>query len=39
LIPIVGGLLWFVAVVFGLGALVVAVWWGRAAARAAPAAA
>jgi hypothetical protein len=29
---------WFAAVVFGLGALVVAIWWGRSAARA-PAAA
>src|SRR5215216_2556281 len=39
LIPILGGLVWFAAVVFGLGALVVAVWWGRSAARVAPAAA
>jgi hypothetical protein len=39
LIPILGGLVWFAAVVFGLGALVVAVWRARAAARAAPAAA
>jgi hypothetical protein len=39
LIPILGGLVWFAAVVFGLGALLVAVWRGRAAARAAPAAA
>jgi hypothetical protein len=37
LIPILGGLVWFVAVVFGLGALVVALWWGRSAARVAPA--
>src|SRR5215216_3132725 len=39
LIPILGGLVWFAAVVFGLGALVVAIWWGRSATRAAPAAA
>jgi hypothetical protein len=39
LIPFLGGLVWFAAVVFGLGALVVAVWRGRSAARAAPAAA
>jgi hypothetical protein len=39
LVPILGGLVWFAAVVFGLGALVVAVWRGRSAARAAPAAA
>ena len=39
LIPILGGLVWFVAVVFGLGVLVVAIWWGRSAGRAAPAAA
>jgi hypothetical protein len=38
LIPILGGLVWFVAMVFGLGALLVAVWRGRSAARAAPAA-
>jgi cytoskeletal protein CcmA (bactofilin family) len=36
LIPILGGLVWFAAVVFGLGALLVAVWRGRAAARGAP---
>jgi hypothetical protein len=39
LIPILGGLVWFAAVVFGLGALVVAVWRGRSAARTAPTAA
>jgi Polymer-forming cytoskeletal len=39
LVPILGGLIWFVAVVFGLGALVVAIWRARAAARAVPAAA
>ncbi len=39
LIPILGGLVWFAAVVFGLGALVVAIWRARSAARAAPAAA
>jgi hypothetical protein len=39
LVPILGGLVWFAAVVFGLGALLVAVWRGRSAARAAPAAA
>ena len=36
LVPILGGLVWFAAVVFGLGALVVAIWRGRSAARAAP---
>jgi hypothetical protein len=36
LIPILGGLVWFAAVVFGLGTLLVAIWRGRAAARAAP---
>jgi hypothetical protein len=36
LIPILGGLVWFAAVVFGLGALVVAIWRGRSATRAAP---
>jgi hypothetical protein len=36
LIPILGGLVWFVAVVFGLGTLLVAIWRARAAARAAP---
>ncbi len=39
LIPFLAGLVWFAAVVFGLGALVVAVWRGRTATRAAPAAA
>jgi hypothetical protein len=34
--PILGGLVWFAAVVFGLGALVVAIWRGRSAARAGP---
>jgi len=37
LIPILGGLVWFAAVVFGLGALAVAIWHGRGARRAAPA--
>jgi cytoskeletal protein CcmA (bactofilin family) len=36
LVPILGGLVWFVAVVFGLGVLVVAIWRGRSATRAAP---
>ena len=36
LIPILGGLVWFVAVVFGLGALLVAIWRARAATRGAP---
>jgi hypothetical protein len=39
LIPILSGLVWFAAVVFGLGALVVAVWRGGPAAQVAPAAA
>jgi Polymer-forming cytoskeletal len=39
LVPVLGGLVWFVAAVFGLGALLVALWRGRSAARAAPAAA
>jgi hypothetical protein len=39
LVPILGGLVWFAAAVFGLGVLVVAIWRGRSAARAAPAAA
>jgi hypothetical protein len=39
LVPILGGLVWFAAVVFGLGVLVVAIWRARGAARAAPAAA
>jgi type IV secretory pathway TrbD component len=38
LIPILGGLVWFAAVVFGLGALVVAIWRARTTSRAAPAA-
>jgi len=38
LVPILGGLVWFAAVVFGLGALLVAVWRARSASRAAPAA-
>ena len=37
LVPIVGGLIWFVAVVFGLGALVVTIWQARSIGRAAPA--
>jgi hypothetical protein len=36
LVPILGGLVWFAAVVFGLGVLVVAIWRGRSASRAAP---
>ena len=36
LIPILGGLVWFVAVVFGLGVLLVAIWRARAATRGAP---
>jgi hypothetical protein len=39
LVPILGGLVWFAAVVFGLGALVVAIWRGRTPSRATPAAA
>jgi hypothetical protein len=39
LVPILGGLVWFAAVVFGLGALAVAIWRARSASRAAPAAA
>jgi hypothetical protein len=38
LIPILGRLVWFAAVVFGLGALAVVIWWGRSAAGVAPAA-
>src|SRR5215213_587835 len=38
LIPILGGLVWFAAVVFGLGALLVAIWRARTTSRAAPAA-
>jgi hypothetical protein len=37
LVPIVGGLIWFVAVVFGLGAPVVTIWRARSIGRAAPA--
>jgi hypothetical protein len=37
LVPILGGLVWFVAVVVGLGALAVAIWRARSATRAAPA--
>jgi type IV secretory pathway TrbD component len=36
LVPILGGLVWFAAAVFGLGVLVVAIWRGRSAARARP---
>ena len=39
LVPILGGLVWFIAVVFGLGALLVAMWRARTASRAAPASA
>ena len=39
LVPILGGLVRFAAVVFGLGALVVAIWRARSVARAAPRAA
>jgi hypothetical protein len=39
LVPILGGLVWFIAVVFGLGALLVAMWRTRTASRAAPASA
>jgi hypothetical protein len=40
LVPILGGLVWFAAVVFGLGALTVAIWRARTTtSRAAPAAA
>jgi hypothetical protein len=38
LIPILGRLVWVAAVVFGLGALAVVIWWGRSAAGVAPAA-
>jgi hypothetical protein len=38
LVPILGGLVWFAAVVFGLGALLVAIWRARTTSRAAPAA-
>ena len=37
LIPVVGGLIWFAAVVFGLGALAVAIWRARSTSPAAPA--
>jgi hypothetical protein len=39
LIPAVGGLVWFAAVVFGLGVLAVTIWRARSAGRVAPAAA
>jgi len=39
LIPIVGGLVWLLAVIFGLGALAVTIWRARSAGRVAPAAA
>jgi hypothetical protein len=39
LIPILGGLAWFAAVVFGLGALAVAIWRARTPSRPAPTAA
>jgi hypothetical protein len=39
LVPILGGLVWFAAVVFGLGALLVAIWRARTTSRPAPAAA
>jgi hypothetical protein len=38
LIPVLGGLAWFAAVVFGLGALAVAIWRARTPSRTAPAA-
>jgi cytoskeletal protein CcmA (bactofilin family) len=37
LIPIVGGLIWFAAVVFGLGALTVTIWRARSTGQAVPA--
>jgi type IV secretory pathway TrbD component len=37
LVPILGGLVWFAAVVFGLGALLVAIWRVRTTSRATPA--
>jgi len=37
LIPILGGLVWFAAAVFGLGALLVAIWRSRSGAQSAPA--
>ena len=39
LIPVLGGLVWFAAVVFGLGALLVAIWRARTTSRPAPTAA
>jgi hypothetical protein len=36
LIPVVGGLIWFAAVVFGLGALAVTIWPARSTSPAAP---
>jgi uncharacterized membrane protein YedE/YeeE len=39
LIPVVAGLIWFAAVVFGLGALTVTIWRARSTSRAAPASA
>jgi type IV secretory pathway TrbD component len=39
LIPILGGLVWLAAVVFGLGALLVAIWRARTTSRATPSAA
>ena len=39
LVPVLGGLAWFAAVVFGLGALAVAIWRARTPIRTAPAAA
>ena len=39
LVPILGGLVWFAAVVFGLGALAVAIWRARTPSRTAPTAA
>jgi hypothetical protein len=38
LIPILGGLVWFAAVAFGLGVLLVTIWRARASAQAAAAA-
>jgi hypothetical protein len=37
LVPVLGGLVWFAAVVVGLGALAVATWRARSASQAAPA--
>jgi hypothetical protein len=36
LIPVLGGLVWFAAVVFGLGALLVAIWRARTTGRPGP---